>query len=91
MTVSYFAALEAQIPAVEARHKMDMAEAAMYPTLTKPEHARDLWAHWMRQANPPPPIETLPGGSTFYWNNVPIEPAALKSNLAGALGSGLSA
>lgn len=92
MTTSEFEGMERTIPATEARRKMDMAEATLYAQLD-PKHARELWAHWTRQANPPPPIAVPPagGGSRFYWNGAPVDATTLRGNLAGALGAGLTA
>lgn len=91
MTVSYFVALEAEIPAVEARQQMALAEAALYPQL-KPEHARRLWMYWERQANPPRVLPGSPtGGVQFFWNGRAIRPSELRQRLAGALGAGLTA
>lgn len=91
MTAEWFMALEAQIPATEARRMMDAAQAALYPQL-KAEDARRLWMSWERAAYPPVPINAPAGhGARFYWNGKAIDPGSLKQRLAGHLGAGLSA
>lgn len=91
MTVSYFSALEDQIPATEARRIMDAAQAALYPQL-KAEGARRLWRSWERTAYPPLPMPTTnQQGARLYWNGRQIQPADLRTRLAGYLGAGLSA
>ncbi len=50
MTVSYFEALESEIPAVQAERMQHAALAALYPHTTK-EGARKLWSGWSEQIN----------------------------------------
>lgn len=93
MTVSEFSGLETRIPVEEARRKMQAAESALYPHLTK-EGAENMWRSWadvlwqaeVEQRTPP-----AGSGATFYWNGRPVAPAELRQKLGGALGSGLAA
>lgn len=91
MTVSYFTALESQIPAVEARAMMAAAQAALYPHVTK-EGAERMWQAWVRQAEPPRPLSAMPApGALFSLNGKPVNLHELRFGLGQAMGAGLSA
>lgn len=89
MSVSLFAALERQIPSLEARADLRAATVAVYPHASA-EDARKLWAAWTRAARPPEP----PGGrarSRFSFNGSVVSFDELRSRLGRALGAGLTA
>lgn len=90
MTVSYFEALEGQMPALEAQRMMAAAQAAVYPHVTK-DGAQKMWQGWERAAYPPEPIGPGARRALFLWNNQPVAPVDLRQRLAGVLGGGLSA
>jgi hypothetical protein len=90
MSVSYFEALEDQIPAVEAREMLAAAQAAVYPHAGK-EAAERMWQGWVRDAYPPPPVATSGRRPLFTLNDRPVNFAELKAGLGKALGAGLSA
>lgn len=90
MSVSYFAALESQVPAVEARAIMASAQAAVYPHVSK-EGAQRMWQAWTRAAYPPPPTPTSRAASQFYLNDRPVSIFELRRGLGQALGAGLTA
>lgn len=52
MTVSYFEALEDQIPVIEARAMLAAAQVAVYPHAPK-DSAERMWRGWMDAAHPP--------------------------------------
>lgn len=87
MTVSHFAALEARIPMVGAERMMTMAQAALYPHLTK-EGGQKLWSGWERQSRPAP--EARPGqtAALFTLNGRPVAPDTLEQQIAALMGVG---
>lgn len=50
MTVSYFEALEAEIPAIDAERMQRAALAALYPHTSK-EGGQRMWRSWTEQIN----------------------------------------
>jgi hypothetical protein len=91
MTVSYFAALESRIPAVQAERSLQLAQAALYPHTSK-DAAQRMWQVWTRAANPPPPTSgKQAAGSQFYLNDRPVSIFELRRGLGQALGAGLTA
>lgn len=90
MTVSYFEALEGQIPALEARALLAAAQAALYPHVTK-EGAERMWGAWTEAAYPRPTPAMPAPGSLFSLNGRPVDIGALRHGLGSALGAGLSA
>lgn len=87
MTVSHFTALEARTPMVDAERAMTMAQAALYPHLTR-EGGQKLWAGWERQARPA--VEARPGqaGALFTLNGRPVAADALEQQITALMGLG---
>lgn len=90
MTVSYFEALERQIPALEARALLQSAQAAVYPHVSK-EAAERMWRGWQQAAYPRPVTLADVRDSLLYLDGVPVTVAELRAGLGAALPEGLSA
>lgn len=80
MSVSLFAALEREVPSVDARAMMQAAQAALYPHAA-PEHARQMWRRWSELADPPKPVARV-AGAMFTLNGMAVTLGDLKAGLA---------
>lgn len=91
MTVSYFLALEGRIPAMQAERSMQLAQAAVYPHVTR-EGAERMWQAWTRATDPDPLPSAMPvKGALFTLNGRPVSFEALRIGLGQAIGGGLAA
>lgn len=86
--MSHFEALEAEIPATEARRQMRAAQAAAYPHLRR-EGAERLWRSWSDIAYRPHPEHTAPvKGALFSLNGQAVSFDGLRAGLRSMLGGG---
>lgn len=87
MTVSYFEALEGQMPAIEAERMQNAALAALYPHVTK-EGARKMWSGWTEQINRVVREAGVQAGHLFTVDGVAVGVAGLKRWMKRTVGRG---
>lgn len=84
--MSYFAALERQIPAVRAERMMDGALSAVYAQLDS-KGAQKLWSSWAQQIQQVAARTAHRAGALFTINGEPTNTAGLKRWLRSIVGS----
>lgn len=90
MTVDYFAALEAEIPVVEAERALALADAAVYPQLTS-QAAQRWWNAKLRVIQQATADVARRAGALFIIDGQAVGARGLRSWLKRTLGRGLTA